>query len=625
MSKTVLFLLLLSLLILAPVSAKSERAPYIYYHSTVLNGIVIERADGSDSRVIGTSLMPEEHVRINMRTGWSATGEWLAWTSAVYELHHRVLSYAWIVSTDGMRRIRLLDDVAGIWYMQWSPMGDYLFIIQNDSIPGFGQEDLDAYLIDVQNEEIITHFSDFYLEAPLETPEFWSADGQRVVLQMNPLYSDYNGNLQPAELIQRHIYMNGRIVDKETPEEVELYNPYPSSYVWTASFPSPNERYIASQDWTIEDTETNEIIQLRPASGDWGGLCAYDWHSSSEWLLHEANRRAAESGCGLGGVNVVSVDGRIQRELNECSLYRRYCAGWLPERVIHHLSSGQAQSVVPEPIVTIPHEGSVLGVAWCPDGNQLATFEEYRADSGYNYFLNIWQVNEDDVVLQSRISVERCYEHYFGDCVVHWHPTQPIIYLVNSETTQIVDLSTLEVIIGYNQAHDTDWWRHERQWMTDDEFSATITPLNNEDRMATLSLIAPDGSARDFNISQFYWIESFAVLEEKQDVAIVLEGYDKDSLIVWDYQFDSFIRPHAQNRVQFNELQISNDGETFVSFGKMGLMRLWNLADNTLLGAINRYVVSLDFSPDDRTIVTGSSTVAEIWDVETVTYPPSTQ
>jgi hypothetical protein len=54
---------LLFLLIVLLVSSTAAQdtsasdAPYIFYYSAALNGFVIERADGTDSRIIGQNVM----------------------------------------------------------------------------------------------------------------------------------------------------------------------------------------------------------------------------------------------------------------------------------------------------------------------------------------------------------------------------------------------------------------------------------------------------------------------------------------------------------------------------------------------------------------------------------------
>ncbi|MBZ0319982.1 MAG: hypothetical protein K8L91_26460 [Anaerolineae bacterium] len=57
-------------------------APYLYYFSDDLNAWVIERADGTDRRLLGQGLAMEE---ANTASGiWSPSGEWFRWSSSTY-------------------------------------------------------------------------------------------------------------------------------------------------------------------------------------------------------------------------------------------------------------------------------------------------------------------------------------------------------------------------------------------------------------------------------------------------------------------------------------------------------------------------------------------------------------
>lgn len=102
-------------------------APYLYYFSGDLNAWVIERADGSDRRLLGQGLMPEE---TNNATGygWSPSGKWFAWTSfnvirsypytnSKYEAVRR-----WLVNIEDGTQISI--DRAGVW----SPTEDLLLV-----------------------------------------------------------------------------------------------------------------------------------------------------------------------------------------------------------------------------------------------------------------------------------------------------------------------------------------------------------------------------------------------------------------------------------------------------------------------------------------------------------------
>lgn len=70
------------LLLLGLPATAQDDPPYIYYYSGTLNGIVVERADGTDSRILGQGLMPEAANFVD-GPGWSPDGRWFAWRGYV--------------------------------------------------------------------------------------------------------------------------------------------------------------------------------------------------------------------------------------------------------------------------------------------------------------------------------------------------------------------------------------------------------------------------------------------------------------------------------------------------------------------------------------------------------------
>jgi hypothetical protein len=55
-----LMFLLFALFITTAAPAHAQEVPYVYYYTNTLNAFVIERADGTDSRVIAQGLMPTD-------------------------------------------------------------------------------------------------------------------------------------------------------------------------------------------------------------------------------------------------------------------------------------------------------------------------------------------------------------------------------------------------------------------------------------------------------------------------------------------------------------------------------------------------------------------------------------
>ncbi|MBC8100820.1 MAG: hypothetical protein H7Y11_15380, partial [Armatimonadetes bacterium] len=97
----VLFVFLLSQSI---AQSQADLAPYIYYYGRLDGSFIIERADGTDSRIFN-DLVPKEHNSVIMR-GWSSSGRWFMISS--YHSTGEGINYSQqtqVVSTDGQQRI----------------------------------------------------------------------------------------------------------------------------------------------------------------------------------------------------------------------------------------------------------------------------------------------------------------------------------------------------------------------------------------------------------------------------------------------------------------------------------------------------------------------------------------
>jgi Tol biopolymer transport system component len=91
----------------APTQATGTGAPYLYYFSDLLHAFVIERADGTDSRVLADGVTPDDNNAVR-GPGWSPSGKWFAWTSTGGSTS---AERPWLISADGTRRFSGLDHV----------------------------------------------------------------------------------------------------------------------------------------------------------------------------------------------------------------------------------------------------------------------------------------------------------------------------------------------------------------------------------------------------------------------------------------------------------------------------------------------------------------------------------
>ncbi|HML22685.1 MAG TPA: WD40 repeat domain-containing protein [Aggregatilinea sp.] len=112
-------------------------APYIYYYSNVHNAFVIERADGTDTHLLGEGVTGPAPVIGELPSavavsgpGWSPSGKWFAWIKRPNFQGYPVrATTVYTLSTDGQRRLTLLDDVE-FDYVQamWAQDADLLLV-----------------------------------------------------------------------------------------------------------------------------------------------------------------------------------------------------------------------------------------------------------------------------------------------------------------------------------------------------------------------------------------------------------------------------------------------------------------------------------------------------------------
>lgn len=216
--------------------SENEPIPYIYYYSHLEDGFVIERADGTDSRLLAQGVMSNEHNAV-IDSLWSPSGEYLAWRSRfwfgparndVYNAH------GWLVSSDGSYVSDLLSDAANVIHMEWMPGEDILAVIFNDEYTHNNQT---VRLIDVPENQIIAEMNSHI--AGIATPFYesnrtvWASDGSSVYILtgneyttiVNRLYLDGSSERWISSAFQPLSFSDERLFQRlpETVEDVTTY------------------------------------------------------------------------------------------------------------------------------------------------------------------------------------------------------------------------------------------------------------------------------------------------------------------------------------------------------------------------------------------------------------------
>lgn len=362
MVRHIVVLLVLVFLVIAPAANAQEgedEAPYLYYYSTLLNGIVIERADGSDSRVIGGDVMPPETDTVYGE--WSPTGEWFAWRSGVDDGPGYSTRKAWIISADGSNRLTMLDNLRDVQQMAWSPVEDLLFLRDSHS-----DRDMKTnYLINVPTGDLITSFTTTYGVSSSSSIR-WTPDGSYVVFFYDQYREEAGERVRRTFL--RSVSRTGEISDRQVGSMFNsVYRTYPNiSSRNEIIYLNPDETQIIVEILNTGETRNYEMLPDHIRSIEWspGGAyalvftqatCDEGYSCAGLWLLSEAG--------------LEQVDTQIQ--------YYDYRPRilWSPVEDIAYFitTDGELHILHPDEIDidTAPETPDIKSAFWLADGPQL--------------------------------------------------------------------------------------------------------------------------------------------------------------------------------------------------------------------------------------------------------------
>ena len=172
-------------------------APYIYYYSDWLDSFVIERADGSDSRLFGEGLIPDKTDMIG-GGGWSPSGEWFAFLAlGQRDIGGRNFRGGGVLHVNGTRHIDLswIDKLEQADWLE-HPSRELLLLRRSNPIGfegyegRFGLELTDFYIMDVETGIILVNA----LATPfIDTDSVkihWFPDKEKLVISYLDYYSE---------------------------------------------------------------------------------------------------------------------------------------------------------------------------------------------------------------------------------------------------------------------------------------------------------------------------------------------------------------------------------------------------------------------------------------------------
>jgi len=153
-------------------------APFLYYYSDNRAAFIIERADGTDSRILSSYKLPATSDFIG-GPGWSPSGQWFAWTASIGGgTGADENSIAYVVSRDGKQLFSYPDATGEVQSMEWSPTADLLMLQRQVPINLYAKE---VYVVDIIRQKTILMLSESQLGVSFWDEE-WSPDGQYIIV-----------------------------------------------------------------------------------------------------------------------------------------------------------------------------------------------------------------------------------------------------------------------------------------------------------------------------------------------------------------------------------------------------------------------------------------------------------
>jgi WD40 repeat protein len=259
-------------ILLTPVPVSTDEAPYIYYYSRLHNAIVIERADGTDSRIM-TKIDSAEYRKMVLGPGWSPSGRWLA-VNVVFVIQgfpqHSL--EAFLIDQSGQTRISAIGDSQREVKieMTWSPIEDILLIEYSyTNAVSHAPEGHKIKLFDVTTQRITLEYDLPGNPAAMFNVE-WASDGQS-------LHIFYAAEDTLSKTYLRTIDLTGKTLhERRIDNSCGGYQVYPSS---------DNRVFAVVVDGALllSDTATAEVIKTLPFQQS---VISYmDWSQDGHYAL----------------------------------------------------------------------------------------------------------------------------------------------------------------------------------------------------------------------------------------------------------------------------------------------------------------------------------------------------
>lgn len=266
--------------------------PYLYYLSWLHNGVVIERADGTDSHVLGQDLLPD-NAGYARGGGWSPSGQWIAWLYEVLSddapFWPDYPTFLNIVHRDSQETFTRWNDWDNISQADWSPVADQLLVmahpllVESRSIYQLEVVDVNSGKVLVErtsDEEAITMSADWSPSGRYVLVWWWDRNAQSYIRTelLDVQSGDVTGRDFEADELARVVWIAGdrpvftneeqsTIVDPATGSALEfdadegtLAVQSDPSGQWITFFAGDDIRFINLIDQSTHSVESGDVV-----------------------------------------------------------------------------------------------------------------------------------------------------------------------------------------------------------------------------------------------------------------------------------------------------------------------------------------------------------------------------
>ncbi len=314
--------------------------PYIYYYSQLLGGLIIEHPDGTDSRQIAADVIPPNMSGL-AGPGWSPSGKYFAAYGIPSNDDSARVPY--LIDTKGQNQAGWLHNVTVTSFMQWSPNGEDILLIEGVYNPN-GLRDAFFWVIDVGHNQLLADFGVNLGGSSQRSEILWNVEQGQIVFE-------YAADLGTLQYYRVTMHFDGTILRQ--PISADEFIPQTSNSNLDTDEEnriSPRGTYKA-QRYPIArliNTTTNQPLEL-PRHTQGTGCRDYLWPENEAYII-TLDGTALTDGCGFPALGVTNVQMTLWRELGHCT-GASPCVGWLPQQVnVNNFPLGTSKPVQLDPI-----------------------------------------------------------------------------------------------------------------------------------------------------------------------------------------------------------------------------------------------------------------------------------